>query len=81
MELFQKILDLKLDTENDSVFASLREKCPYSEFFWSLFPAFGIKMERYRIKFECGKIRTRKTPHPDTFHAVHIYNFETRSTI
>ena len=33
---------------------SLREKCPYSEFFLS----------------ECGKIRNRKTPNTDTIHAV-----------
>ena len=25
----------------------LREKCPYSEFFWSVFSAFGINTERY----------------------------------
>ena len=36
------------------MYYSLREKCPYSEFFWS----------------ECRKIRTRKTPNRDTFHAV-----------
>ena len=36
---------------------SLHEKCPYLEFFWSVF---------YRIV----KIRTRKTPNTDTFHAV-----------
>ena len=33
---------------------SLRKKCPYLEFFWS----------------ECGKIRTRKTPETESFHAV-----------
>ena len=33
---------------------TLCKKCPYSECFWS----------------ECGKIRTRKTPNTDTFHAV-----------
>ena len=38
----------------------LREKSPYSELFWSYFPAFGL----------CGKIRTRKTPNMDTFHTV-----------
>ena len=32
----------------------LREKRPYSEFFW----------------YECGKILTRNTPNTDTFHAV-----------
>ena len=36
---------------------SLREKCPYSEFFW---PAFS------RIRTEYEKIRTRKTPNMDT---------------
>ena len=39
---------------------------------WSLsglyFPAFGVFL---RIPFECGKIRTRKTPNTDTFHAVY----------
>ena len=39
----------------------LREMCPYSEFFWSVFS---------RIQFECGEIRTRKTPNTDTFHVV-----------
>ena len=40
---------------------SLRKKCPYSEFFWSVFS---------RIQSECGKIRTRKTPNADNIHAV-----------
>ena len=35
---------------------SLREKCPYSELFWS----------------KCGKIRTRITPNTDTFYPVCI---------
>ena len=34
--------------------ATVREKCPYSEFFWS----------------ECGKIRIRKTKNTDTLHPV-----------
>ena len=38
------------------------------------FPSFGLKTERYgvsvRIKSECGKIRTGKTPNTDTFHTV-----------
>ena len=38
------------------------------------FPAFGLNMEGYsvslRIQFESGKVRTRKTPNTDTFHAV-----------
>ena len=43
------------------------------------FPAFGLNMERYsvslRIQFECGKIRTRKTPNMDTFHAVSLARY------
>ena len=37
-------------------------------------PALGLNTERYgvslRIKSECGKIRTRKTPNTDNFYAV-----------
>ena len=42
-------------------------------------PEFGLNTERYvsvfggvslGIQSECGKIRTRKTPDTDTFHAV-----------
>ena len=51
---------------------SLREKCPYSS--GPYFSAFGVNTERYgvslRIKSECGKIRTRKNPNTDNFHAV-----------
>ena len=39
-----------------------------------IFSAFGLNTEKYgvslRIQSECGKIRTRKTPNTDTFHAV-----------
>ena len=41
--------------------AKLREKCPYSELFWSLFS---------RIRTECGKILTKIIPNTDTFYAV-----------
>ena len=38
------------------------------------FPAFGQNTERYsaylRIQSKCGKIQTRKTPNPNTFHTV-----------
>ena len=38
------------------------------------FPAFGLNTERYqvspRIQYKSGKMRTRKTPNTDTFHAV-----------
>ena len=40
------------------------------------FPSFGLNTEKYgvslRIQSECGKIRTRKTPNTDTFHAVRV---------
>ena len=42
----------------DIVGISLREMCPYSEFFQS----------------KCGKIRTRKTPIADAFHEVFMLN-------
>ena len=42
---------------------TLREKCPYSELFWSVFS---------RIRTEYEKIRTRIAPNTDTFHAVRI---------
>ena len=46
------------------------------------FPTFGILTEyrdilcsvSFRIQSECGKIRTRKTPNTDTFHAVGYIN-------
>ena len=38
------------------------------------FPTFGLNTERYfvllRIQSKCGKIRTRKPPNTDPFHAV-----------
>ena len=40
---------------------SLREECPYSEFFWSVFS---------RIQSKCGKMRTRETPNTNNFHAM-----------
>ena len=42
---------------------SLREKFPNTKFFWSVFLC---------IQTECWKIRTKKTPYLDTFHAVNF---------
>ena len=40
------------------------------------FTAFGLNTERYgvslHIQSECGKIRTRKIPNTDAFHAVRV---------
>ena len=54
---------------------ALRESVRIRSFSGPCFPAFGLNMERYpislRIQSECGKMRTRKTPNMDTFHAIH----------
>ena len=46
----------------------------------SYFPEFGLNTERYSvflcIQSECGKMRTRKTPNTDTFHAVGLAPFK-----
>ena len=50
---------------------SLREKCPYSELFWSAFSRIRTEYgEILRIQSECGKMWTRITPNTDTFYAV-----------
>ena len=57
----------------------LRKKCPY--FSGLYFPEFGLNMKKYSVSFriqsECGKIviGTRKTPNPNTFHAVYYLIF------
>ena len=55
----------------------------YLEFFWSVFSRIWIEYEDLRSKSsysksECGKIRTRKTPNMDTFHAVKCLNFNSK---
>ena len=44
---------------------TLREKCPYSEFFWSVFShiltEYGDMLVFLRIQSGCGKIRARKS--------------------
>ena len=45
----------------------MREKCPYSELFWSEFSRIWTKL---RIQSEPGKIRTKITPKMGTFYAV-----------
>ena len=47
------------------------------------FPTFGLNTEqRYfatlRIQSKCGKIRSRKTPDNDTFHAVKKKDFDVK---
>ena len=50
---------------------SLREKCPYSELFWSAFPRIRIEYGCRKIP-ECWKMRTRITPNTNTFYAVFL---------
>ena len=38
---------------------------------WNVY-VFGVLL--VRIQSECGKIRTKKTPNTDTFHAVFMIN-------
>ena len=56
------------------VFQSLRKKCPYSELFWFTFSRiwteYGENGVSLHIQSECRKMRTRRTPNTDTFHAV-----------
>ena len=52
------------------------KKCPYLEFFWSIFSRIRIEYSAYlRIESECGKTRTRKTPNTDSFYVVLINPF------
>ena len=53
---------------------TLPEKCPYSEFFWSVFSRIQTEYREMRVSLriqsEYGKIRTRKTQNMDNFYAV-----------
>ena len=55
-------------------FTNTAWKVSASEFSWSLFPHIltedGEMPLSLHIPFECVKLRTRKTPNTDTFHAV-----------
>ena len=63
-----------------SYLAGMREKCPNSEFFWPVFSGirteYGEIPEKYFVSLgimsKCGKMRTRKAPNMDTFHAMLI---------
>ena len=62
----RKILFLKKWETCENQSHSLRDTCPYSELFWSVF--FRIRTEYgeiFRIQSEYGKIRTRIIPNAD----------------
>ena len=49
----------------------LREKCPYSELFWSAFSRVRTEYGEIRsIHSECGKMLARITLNTDTFYPV-----------
>ena len=56
--------------------SNVSDLAPNLEFSGLYFLVFGLNKEKYsvslRIKSKCGKIRIRKTPNTDTFHAVPI---------
>ena len=55
----------------------------YRVFSGLYFPAFGLNMDRYsvslRIQSNCAKVRAKKPPYLDTFHAVIGKQFDTGS--
>ena len=56
------------------------KKCPYLEFFWSVFLYIWVEYAEIRsislrIQFECVETRTKETPNTDTFQAVHLLIF------
>ena len=55
-----------------TLWSTLRKKCPYSELLWSV---------SNRIQSECGKIQTRITPDTDTFNAVQVVVSEVQSLV
>ena len=65
---------IRLEDEKEHCVKSVRIR----SFSGPYFPAFGLNTERYgvslRIQSECGKIRTKKTPNTDTFHAMENKN-------
>ena len=55
---------------------TLQWKCPYSEFFWSIFSRILTEygeIRTLRFQSEYGKIRTRVIQNTDTFYSVDFY--------
>ena len=79
---YDDIYSDELEFKNESSDFCKASLCVKSVRIWSYsvpyFRLFGWNTERYgvsfRIQSECGKIRTRITPHIDTFHAVSFLN-------
>ena len=58
---------------------TLHKKCPYSDFFESYFPVFGLNTAIYKMNLcfqsELGKMQTRNISNTDTFYAVVVFVF------
>ena len=62
------------DSKKLFVQSTLCEKCPYLEFFWSVFSRIRTEYSvSLPILSECKKIPTRKSPNTNTFHALLIF--------
>ena len=49
---------------------TLREKCPYSEFLWSGFSAFGLNAYLSVLRISPYSVRMGENTDQNTFHAV-----------
>ena len=60
--------------DSSSLRNTLRKKCPYSEFFWSVFSfirtEYGDLLRKYPCSIRMQEIRTRKTAKTDISHGV-----------
>ena len=65
----QLVWDINL--EYQGAFFAQHKKCPYSEFFWSIYSHIWSEYSVLSIQSECGKIRTRKTPNTEIFHGLY----------
>ena len=66
-----EIITCSIFNTNFLKFITLCEKCPNSEFFWSIFSCSQTEYgDVLGIQSDCGKIWTRKIPNPDSFHTV-----------
>ena len=64
-----ELLVRKWNDNGKNLSVSQLEKCSYSELFWSVFPAFGLNIERYGVSLF---MRTRITLNTDTFYTVYM---------
>ena len=76
--LFRFLINLQAVQTPPKIFcrASLRQKCPYLKFFWSVFyriwTEYGDLLRKSRIQSECGKTWTIQSLNTGTFYAVHF---------